>query len=277
MRFIGKCILTGLLSFCLPIYAVLNPKVRSYADIVGLALAIQNSGIKDPQEIISVLDAMPYTANALSLISLLHPIAIMRNPKIKEWVEQAKSTLVDGQELISAVDQENSDLIKDLLKNKNIDLNFISKEDNEGAALVCAAKKQEVIFTQMLLDAACDPNVERKKGPIFINEWPPLMFALYFGNSDVALALIKAGANINYKDSVKVTPLMLAASPYFSFTGDSGIEIIKALIASGADTKAKDIEGLTAKGWAKRTYCHNPVYLAKVLDSISRKKHIQAN
>lgn len=280
MRFIGISILTGLLSICLPVYAVLNIQVRSYADIVSLAQEIQKSGIIDSQEIISILDAMPYTANALSLISLLQPIAIIRSAKIEEWVEQAQSKLVDGQKLINAAEKEDINRVKDLLKNKHIDLNFVSKVSIRGSALVMAVSSS-IILVQMLLEAGADPNIERKKATIpfddisitWVNEWPPLMFALFLGSSDEALALIKAGANINYKDSVKMTPLMYAASPYLPFTGNySEIQIINVLIATGADTKAKDCEGWTAKDWAKHTYRCNPEHLAKILDSLRSKK-----
>lgn len=224
MRFIGIGILTVLLNVCLPVYAVLDTHMRSYADIVRLAQDIQRSGIKDPQEIISILEAMPYTANALSLISLLQPIEIMRSAQIKAWTKQAQSKLMKGQKLINAVEKDDFNRVKRLLKNKDIDLNFISNMSMRGSALVMAVSKSGIILVQMLLDAGADPNVERKKAMItsddgtsipWKNEWPPPMFAIYFGYSDETLALIKAGANVNYKDSQKMTPLMYAVSPFF--------------------------------------------------------------
>lgn len=281
MRFIGIGVLTGLLCVCLPVYAILDIRVSSYTDIVRLAQDIQRSDTKDSQEIISIFEAMPYTANALSLISLLQPIEIMRSAQIKAWTKQAQSKLMNGQELITAVEQDDINRVKDLLKNKDIDLNFISMVSIRGSALVMAVSASGIIAVQMLLDAGADPNVERKKALIAMdavsipwkNEWPPLMFAVYFGSSDEALALIKAGANVNYKDSPKMTPLMYAASPFLPFTGNySQIQVISTLIAMGADTKAKDKEGLTAKDWAKHKYSLNPDYLAEILHALSSKK-----
>lgn len=273
MRFIGIGILAGLLCVYVPVYAVLDIQVKSFVDIVRLAQDIQRSGIKDPQEIISILEGMPYTANALSLISLLQPIEIMRSAQIKAWTKQAQSKFMNGQELINALEQDDINRVKDFLKNKDIDLNFISNVSMRSSALAMAVARSGIIAVQMLLDAGADPNVASKKVMITIDGWPPLMFAMYGGYADEALALIKAGANVNYKDLQKKTPLMYAVSPFIPFTGNySQIQVINTLIAMGADTKAKNRKGLTAKDYAKHEYKLNPDYLAEILHALSSKK-----
>lgn len=272
MRFIGIGILAGLLCGYVQVYAVLDTQVKSYVDIVKLAHDIQKSGIKDSQEIISILEAMPYTANALSLIALLQPIEIMRSAQIKAWTKQAQSKLINGQELINVLEHDDINRVKDLLKNKDIDLNFISNMSMHSSALAMALDRSGIIAVQMLLDAGADPNVEGKEVRIVIDGWPPLMFAVFHGLADAALALIKAGANVNYKDLKKMTPLMYAVSPFFPFFGNySQIQVINTLIGMGADINAKNRKGFTAEDYAKHEYSHDPDYLAEILHALNSK------
>jgi len=63
--------------------------------------------------------------------------------------------------------------------------------------------------------------------------------------------IIKSGASVNAKDSVKITPLMWGARI-------GSVKIAKFLIEKGADVNAKDIGGMTALMYAK-AYCHEKV------------------
>ncbi len=67
----------------------------------------------------------------------------------------------------------------------------------------------------------------------------PLITATVFGKTDVALALIEAGANLNCKNNEGSTPLHCAA--FFCRT-----EIVKALLEKGADKNLKNNYGSTA-------------------------------
>jgi ankyrin repeat protein/alpha/beta superfamily hydrolase len=66
-------------------------------------------------------------------------------------------------------------------------------------------------------------------------------------------ALLARGAQVNYVDSLGMTPLLYAASINF---GDTAV--VEKLIASGADLKAKNKEGLTAPDLAKK-YNHTAI------------------
>ncbi|MCP3927910.1 MAG: acyltransferase family protein [Bacteroidetes bacterium] len=67
----------------------------------------------------------------------------------------------------------------------------------------------------------------------------PLITATVFGKTEVALALIEAGADVNFKNNDGSTPLHSAA--FFCRT-----EIVEALLANGADTTIKNNAGSTA-------------------------------
>ena len=70
------------------------------------------------------------------------------------------------------------------------------------------------------------------------DRWTPLHFAATYGRTDIAQALITAGADVNAKDEFGYTPLHLAAR-------DGQVEIAQALITAGADVNAQNNSGYT--------------------------------
>ena len=93
------------------------------------------------------------------------------------------------------------------------------------------AGKAEIVG--LFLQAGMSPNA--KKGEI-----TALMEAARRGkiHAGIAAALVKAGAEVNAKDSYGVTPLLYAA-----ISGSA--ETIRTLLQSGADVKARDVDGRT--------------------------------
>ena len=67
----------------------------------------------------------------------------------------------------------------------------------------------------------------------------PLITAAVFGKTDIALALIEAGADVNFKNNEGSTPLHSAA--FFCRTA-----IVEALLSNGADQTIKNDAGSTA-------------------------------
>ena len=67
----------------------------------------------------------------------------------------------------------------------------------------------------------------------------PVITAITFGKTEVALALIAAGADVNFKNNEGSTPLHTAA--FFCRT-----EIVKALLDKGADKNIRNNAGSTA-------------------------------
>ncbi|CAM9810883.1 unnamed protein product, partial [Sphacelaria rigidula] len=64
----------------------------------------------------------------------------------------------------------------------------------------------------------------------------PLYFAVKRGHGDVALALIRAGADVNYMNAAGWTPLMRA-------TADGRADLVNNLLLSGAMVNARSKEG----------------------------------
>ena len=82
----------------------------------------------------------------------------------------------------------------------------------------------------------------------------PLITAAVFGKTEIALALIDAGADLNFKNNDGSTPLHTAA--FFCRT-----EIVKALLAKGADKTIANHAGSTALDAVAAPFEHvKPVY-----------------
>jgi hypothetical protein len=96
-----------------------------------------------------------------------------------------------------------------------------------------------------------------RHGELALVNLTPLMLAAPFGTPEMIRVLLDAGARVNDKDRRGMTPLMFAAS---SETQDA--EVIKMLLAAGADTKVKTTEGETARDWALKF--KNPAVLAEL-------------
>ena len=76
--------------------------------------------------------------------------------------------------------------------------------------------------------------------------WTPLMWAsMYNHDPEVIKTLLAAGADMNARNSYGWTPLMYASM----YNHDP--EVITTLLAAGADAKAKDNRGYTAFSYAQ--------------------------
>lgn len=97
--------------------------------------------------------------------------------------------------------------------------------------------------------AGCDLDVGRGAGG------SPLDLAVHSGLSEIALLLIRHGADVNARDGGGGTPLMRAAAIE---TAIGGSDLIKLLVANGARLDAADSRGRTAAHWAGAWFYHNP-------------------
>ena len=84
-----------------------------------------------------------------------------------------------------------------------------------------------------------------------------LRWAILMGNEDLVEYLISARADVNCRDCTGETPLHTAIRR--SRNGTTEIEVAKLLIASGANVRAKDVDGWTALHFVKN------IELAKLL------------
>ena len=86
-----------------------------------------------------------------------------------------------------------------------------------------------------------------KAGTITLGSWTPLIAAAAYGSPELIKTLLDAGAQVNVADVRGMTPLMLAVA-----TDLQSAEVVRLLLAKGADPNAKSQAGETAMDWARK-------------------------
>jgi len=86
------------------------------------------------------------------------------------------------------------------------------------------------------LDLTKVPDLDRCN----IKGWNALILACYHGNIVAVEALLDAGANVNYLNRRKTTPLMYSRS---SLNHKGGLKCFEALLGRGADYRESDVDG----------------------------------
>ena len=87
-------------------------------------------------------------------------------------------------------------------------------------------------------------KLEDYKGITYPGSMTPLLFAIWEGHYQAAEVLLAHGAQVNARNTLGRTPLMLAAS------SSGGTEMVRSLLSRGAEVDAEDKEGTTAAGYA---------------------------
>lgn len=118
--------------------------------------------------------------------------------------------------------------------------NVNARADGGLTPLMHAASVSKLEVISTFLNAGADANARADGG------WTPLMSAARDNsNPEVALALLKAGADVNAIIMAQGrTPLSYAAG------SNKNLEVISVLLGAGADVNARDNEGYTPLHWA---------------------------
>jgi hypothetical protein len=120
-------------------------------------------------------------------------------------------------------------------------------------ALTAASLTGEVEAVRLLLGRKVDVNAVRtragqqRNGPTNNQKVTALYNAAAQGSTQMVQDLIKAGANVNARDSRSLTPL------HFALASETpSLEVIRTLLAAGADVNARDNTGETPLDWAEK-------------------------
>jgi ankyrin repeat protein len=96
-------------------------------------------------------------------------------------------------------------------------------------------------------DPGMMPGQDPKSGPVAIRAYTALLMAAAQGPPELIAALLDAGAQINAGESRKLTPLMLAVA-----SDHQRPDVIRLLLARGADPSLQDTQVGTAGDWATK-------------------------
>lgn len=153
--------------------------------------------------------------------------------------------------LLDALDANDNASIR-MLIDAGADLNV--RSESGDTPLMIASSYGNVEAMRELLSKGADVNAVSapetdhvKNGPIALGNFTALMYSAPFGGRQAVQVLLDAGAKVNVQDVRGMTPLMLAIG-----TDRPDPQVIRLLIAHGADVKIKSKSGETALDWARK-------------------------
>jgi ankyrin repeat protein len=159
--------------------------------------------------------------------------------------------------LTVAADANDTESVR-LLIAKGADIN--AQNGFGDTPLMNAAAQGNVETMKLLLAKGADANVvdfnkgvRVKNGPIALGGFAALHYAAPTGGSAAVKLLLDAGAKVNVEDVRGMTPLILAIG-----TDRPDIDVIRLLLAKGADKNIKSKDGESAVDWAKK-FNYSPV------------------
>jgi hypothetical protein len=173
----------------------------------------------------------PYTRNVVR-----HPVIVVLVALLA--FSACGSGLIPWKYRIGAMSNDDPDKINTILS-RGYDVNRL---DISGqTALMVAAFRGHVETVKLLLDRGADVNVRDRSGAT------ALMYAAFLAGKDnprqkcpeIIDLLVNQGADVNAVDKRGTTPLMFAAA-------HRETELARRMIQHGADTKAKNANGVTA-------------------------------
>ncbi|MGL4562600.1 MAG: ankyrin repeat domain-containing protein [Brevinema sp.] len=172
-----------------------------------------------------------------------------------EWLIKKKAIInIENKEELTALHfavQNGHDDIVRLLLNNFADIN--TPYPNNQSLLLVATKFGYKNIVDQLLEKQMNPNEVLPKSQTSL-----LMIAIILNYRDIAFSLIKAGADINAKNNIQVTPLMAAILT-------KNYELFDMLLSLNANTQALTIGGTN---WSE-LYIEPDPYIKKIINKYS--------
>jgi ankyrin repeat protein len=219
---------------------------RSKQGMTPLLIAASNAG---SIEIVRLLVAKGAELQPRADSEAASAAAAATNDQLAE--RRRKSGGAGGYTTLLAAASANDLAMARLFVEKGVDVNAESKRGD--TALHFAAGAGNLAMVKLLLakganaNAASHESIQVRKGPIGLNHLTALMYAAPYGTPELVGTLIDAGAEVNAKDVRDMTPLMLAVA-----SETQNPDVVRLLLAKGADVKLKSVMGETALDWAKK-------------------------
>ena len=164
-----------------------------------------------------------------------------------------------------AIERGFSDIARYLIEQgADIDL----PDDNNESPLHYSASHGNLEISKLLLEkgstAINNSSVSKYDG--FVGNWTPLHLACLKSHPGIVQLLLDHGADIEVRDGVQRTPLILSVE-------GRDIRVVRVLVENGADINAQAIRGYTALLWAARSDFEEMVnYLIDIGASIEPDK-----
>jgi len=138
-----------------------------------------------------------------------------------------------------------------LFLDRGLDVN--SADRTGSTPLMLAAGNADTAMAALLLQRGANVNAVSakpgasmvKNGVIRLGSFTPLLLAATYGPAKLVKLLLDAGADVNARDGRGATPLILSVSSEFQDP-----EIVRLLLARGADPSVKMETGENARDWA---------------------------
>jgi hypothetical protein len=155
--------------------------------------------------------------------------------------------------LIMAANQNDLAMVQFFL-DQGVNVNAVDSTDKAGhTALMAAAAQSNTAIVKALIQKGADVNMATtdasvvKNGPLAFKGRTALMMAAPYGSTEMIRLFLDAHADVNVRDIAGMTPLMFAVA-----SENQDPEVVKMLLAAGADPKVQSTTGETALDWARK-------------------------
>lgn len=191
----------------------------------------------------------------LKLLKKPKTFPVVQDIEIKSWLDGIAMQLEAGHALFLAATNNRTNVLKQLLTNKKLDLNW-NRLYFGDSYLHVALEKYHMEVATLLVKAGADPDESSTMHSRFPLEFYKLLF--------------EYGANPNYrsKDSLRRTRLIMEVWPA-RWHGNIWESYIMHLLQVGADPDLKDGDGKTARDYM-RDYQHQNARYRRVFKLLGR-------